>query len=529
MKRLSIRISVVVAVVSIVAVAAFGLSQVGAKGPAPREDSTADDQAASPRTFPEPSTGTPPRTLPVNTQSNPLRAISSRTYSGGNSLAAPAVKSPGVIRASGELTSAPSKQGSSDLFNLDNATPAKSSKSAASNSPARLTSIPSAGNLMPAIPQPKTASLPSYPKQEETPAPAIAAPANPAPLNATASIPNALPSIAEPPNQDTTAVEAPSEPATMPVPTPAAVAAPTKLPRSLPEANRSRPAPSNSLSSLPSIPTAKSSRTSTSRSLPSSDNASDSGEPGRLVPTRSLPLAGGGTGTPGTKNLEGPQSPQVTVEKHAPVEIQVGKPATFTTKVRNSGKFAACNVEIHDDIPKGTRLLTTQPQASQGVHSEMVWSLGNMAPGEEAVVEMQVMPMDEGQLGSVATVSFQAEASACSVSTKPELVVETSAPARVLVGESLELTVVVSNPGSGIATGVVLEEHIPQGLQHPAGSELEYEVGQLKPNESKQIKLQMTAEQAGMISNVLVARGDASLKTEHRLDIEVVAPQFPGA
>jgi uncharacterized repeat protein (TIGR01451 family) len=88
------------------------------------------------------------------------------------------------------------------------------------------------------------------------------------------------------------------------------------------------------------------------------------------------------------------------------------------------------------------------------------------------------------------------------------------------------LNVTVTNPGSGVATGVVLEERIPAGLQHPAGTELTYDVGQLKPKESRKLQLQMVAERPGQVSNVLVARGDGNLKAEHRLDLQILAPQL---
>lgn len=164
----------------------------------------------------------------------------------------------------------------------------------------------------------------------------------------------------------------------------------------------------------------------------------DAGEPARLSAVQGLPMdlgAGGGTGTPGGKQLEGAQSPQVTVEKTAPPEIQVGKPATFKIKVRNVGQVAAHVVEIHDEIPKGTRLLSTNPQASQGVGGgELVWSLGTMPPGDERSVEVQVMPMEEGEIGSVATVRLAAQASARTVATKPELVIECRCPSRCWLG-----------------------------------------------------------------------------------------------
>ncbi|OHB85915.1 MAG: hypothetical protein A2V98_14595 [Planctomycetes bacterium RBG_16_64_12] len=233
-----------------------------------------------------------------------------------------------------------------------------------------------------------------------------------------------------------------------------------------------------------------------------------------------------GTGTPGQKQLEGPQSPQLTIQKFAPDEIQVGKEATFQIKVINTGRIAAHGVEIRDSVPKGTRLVGTDPRALPDGEGGLVWSLGTMQPGDEASVEVRLMPEQEGEIGSVATVHFNAEASARTIATKPELVIQTSAPSQALIGDEIALTITVSNPGSGVATNVVLEEHVPPGLRHPAGEELEYEVGDLRPKESRQLELTLSADGAGVVTNLLRAHADASLKVEERLEIEVLAPQL---
>lgn len=255
-------------------------------------------------------------------------------------------------------------------------------------------------------------------------------------------------------------------------------------------------------------------------------------EPGTLAPladgrpTGEIATDAEGVGQPGGQQLEGAQSPQLTIQKTAPKEIQVGKPASFRVTVRNTGRVSASDVEVRDMVPKGTRLLGTTPQSTRGTRGEVVWALGTIQAGEESTVEMQLMPTAEGEIGSVATVHFGADASARSIATRPQLTVQTTAPGKVLIGDQMMLTITVSNPGTGVATGVVLEERIPPGLQHPAGTELEYEVGDLKPGESRKLELPLVANQPGPATNFLTVRGDGSLRAEDKLDVEVLAPQL---
>lgn len=224
--------------------------------------------------------------------------------------------------------------------------------------------------------------------------------------------------------------------------------------------------------------------------------------------------------------MDGPQAPQLTIQKIAPSEVQVGRPATFQIRLKNTGPVPANNVELRDVVPKGARLMDTSPRANPGVRGELVWQLGSLKPGDEVSVEVQLMPIEEGEIGSMATVSFSADASARTIATKPQLALKLVAPAKVLIGEEVTMGITVTNSGSGIARRVVLDERVPPGLQHAAGPELEYEIGDLKPGESKQVELKLTAVQAGPVTNVLVARADANVRTEDRWDLEVLSPQL---
>lgn len=233
-----------------------------------------------------------------------------------------------------------------------------------------------------------------------------------------------------------------------------------------------------------------------------------------------------GSGRPGLKELEGLQSPQLVVEKIAPPEIQVGRPAIFEIHVQNVGSVAATNVVIRDEIPEGTRLQSTKPQATRGAQGELKWELGTLNPNQDVAVEMELMPEKEGEIGSVATVHFQTEASVRTKATRPLLAIETETKGEVLKGEELTLKITISNPGSGIAENVVLEEHVPKGFRHPAGAELEYEVGDLAPNESRELTLVLEAVHPGPVANMITARGEPSLNAQNQTPVEVIAPQL---
>lgn len=242
---------------------------------------------------------------------------------------------------------------------------------------------------------------------------------------------------------------------------------------------------------------------------------------------REAVLADEGPGVPGDKRLEGAQLPALSIVKLAPEEIQVGKPAGFEIEVQNTGRVAAHGVIVRDQVPRGTSFRGAEPQAAVSPAGELEWSLETLQPGDKRLIKIELMPLREGVVGSVATVHLAAQAAVRTLCTKPELRIDVlSPPSEVLIGNELTLSIRISNPGSGPATGILLTEHMPPGLTHAdvQGNELEYEVGDLKPKESRDIKLRLKAAQAGPQENLLTAVGDGSLRAEARTPVTVVAP-----
>ncbi|MCI0332284.1 MAG: hypothetical protein L0228_03535 [Planctomycetes bacterium] len=232
---------------------------------------------------------------------------------------------------------------------------------------------------------------------------------------------------------------------------------------------------------------------------------------------------GEGSGRPGEKALEGPQKPALEIQKFAPGEIQVGKPAKFVVRVRNIGGQAAEGVVIRDEVPHGTKLVSTTPEA-QNAGGHIVWELDKLSPGEDRTVEMQLMPVSEGEVGSVATVSYSAQASVKTKCTMPQLAIRMTAPAKVMIGQEQRVKIELRNPGSGDASGVMLFENVPQNVKHAAGPALEFEIGTLRAGETRELELVLMAEKAGKTVNVLSAKADGNLQVQQQVEFEVIAP-----
>lgn len=243
-------------------------------------------------------------------------------------------------------------------------------------------------------------------------------------------------------------------------------------------------------------------------------------------PPRDLQAASLTMATPGERTLDGPQSPSVVIHKRAPEEVKVGKPASFVITVKNIGGAVAQNVQVFDRVPTGMTLTDATPRPDPQYQPELFWDLGDLEPNQERTITLQLTPEQEGELGSVARVTFQAAASVRTISTRPELKVVQKAPPKVPVGQLLEIELEVSNPGTGEATGVLLQEDVPDGLQHPQGKQLDNMIGTLGPGEIRRQILRMRAVKPGIIENQIRVKADDGLETTHTVAVEVIAPQL---
>lgn len=230
---------------------------------------------------------------------------------------------------------------------------------------------------------------------------------------------------------------------------------------------------------------------------------------------------------PGMRQLDGSQNPSMEIQKRAPAEVQVGVPSTFSLLVRNVGNATAYDVAVHDSVPKGAKLVRTNPNAQVDPSGKLLWKLGEIAAGAEQVLTVELTPESEGELGSVASVTFAAQASVRTMSTLPKLLVKQIANNSVLGGDTIRITIEVTNVGTGTARDVELEEDVPVNMRHNIGvSTLGWPIGNLAPGESERVDIELTAVDAGKAVNKVRAVSSNTATFESTATIDVVLPKL---
>jgi len=298
--------------------------------------------------------------------------------------------------------------------------------------------------------------------------------------------------------------------------------------------NRSRSqseTPSRPIVSSPSRPVTPASPVSKPRSF---DRNARSGSAARAPATRSTASSSAATvsvaartsDAPGDRELEGVQAPALTVEMLSPREVQVNREAEFAIVVRNVGRAMAQDVRVFDEIPAGTEFLNAAPKANRS-GQRLDWKIGELRPGQEKRITLQLKPTRPGEIGSVAHVTFATQATMRTRVTKPVLEIRHSARPQALIGDPVVFDVIVENKGDGAATNVIVQEDVPEQLEYADGyRELEYEIGTLQPGQSKRVQLGLKAAQIGRLRNVMFASASGGLRAKHEIDMEVIAPKL---
>ena len=221
----------------------------------------------------------------------------------------------------------------------------------------------------------------------------------------------------------------------------------------------------------------------------------------------------------------GLQTPSLTLEKVAPPMVKLGEPFTYEIIVRNIGAIDAHNIEIWDLVPASTELIRTIPDAEIS-GSQLSWKFKTLDSSEEKRILVKVNPVNEGTVGSVAEVRFSARAASSTVIAQPKLSMEVSGPGQVQLGEPITFTFHVSNSGNASATGLVLVDRLPAEFTHPSGEEIEYEIGTIKPGETREVHLSVLAAQRGRGLNRAFIVGDGNLEESADAEVNIIAPQL---
>ena len=106
----------------------------------------------------------------------------------------------------------------------------------------------------------------------------------------------------------------------------------------------------------------------------------------------------------------------------------------------------------------------------------------------------------------------------------PRLVMAITGPKQALVGSQVVWHFKIQNLGTVPATGILVSNVLPPGVQHRLSPDLEFAIDRLDPGQSRETNLTVQCVSAGTITNRAVLQADGDLSTDAEIQIEVTSP-----
>jgi hypothetical protein len=202
------------------------------------------------------------------------------------------------------------------------------------------------------------------------------------------------------------------------------------------------------------------------------------------------------------------ESQQATVSfaRRTPEKSETGNSLTYKIVVRNNGSKPVKLVEVDEAVPPDHAVQATDPPAEP--HDQTLhWSLRNLGPHEERTIAITLAsPTPPQQIVRTAEIpktdrteeNHERAAKTDDSDKLPHMELELIVPGRLRIGETCRIGFRTTNLGPK-TSGLKLNLDLPAELRFQRGQQLEYKVGGLEENESREDYLTAVATAAGTV------------------------------
>jgi uncharacterized repeat protein (TIGR01451 family) len=207
-------------------------------------------------------------------------------------------------------------------------------------------------------------------------------------------------------------------------------------------------------------------------------------------------------------------SPVIRLDKVMPKEVALNAPFEYSIKVTNLTEVMVSDIVITESISENFKYADSEPAAEKDAN-KLVWKLNSLDPKSSQTIKVVGMPASTDCLQHCATVTYVIAACANVQVVEPKLKLTKTAPENVMICDSIPVTFVVTNSGSGVANDVKIVDTLPGGLLTEDGkSEISFIAGTLDTGQSKEFSTKLKASKTGKYVNKAVTSSSSGLKAE---------------
>jgi len=204
----------------------------------------------------------------------------------------------------------------------------------------------------------------------------------------------------------------------------------------------------------------------------------------------------------------------VRLEKNVPKEVHINIPFFYNIKVTNITDVTVTDVVVTDILSEHFNFETANPMA-ENIGNRLVWHFDSLNPKDSIDIKVVGTAEKAGCLQNCATVTYVIPVCTFTNVVEAKLDLTKTAPAEVLVCETIPVEFVVTNSGTGTAQDVKIIDQLPRGLRTADGEyKVVFDAGNLKPGQSRQFSTQLHASEAGKYVNRAMATSFLGVKAE---------------
>lgn len=204
----------------------------------------------------------------------------------------------------------------------------------------------------------------------------------------------------------------------------------------------------------------------------------------------------------------------------------VGSQITFTIVVKNNGPSDATNVVVTDNLLSGYTYQSNTTTVGSYSNVTGLWNVGNLNNGQTETMTITALVNTTGNYSNTASVSqteYDSDPTNNTSSTTPIpnpisdlAVVKTVNNATPLVGTNVVFTIVATNNGPSIGTGVSVADLLPSGYSYVTYSSTQgtynnvtgtWAIGNLNNGQSQTLTITATVLNTGNYTNTAVISG----------------------
>jgi uncharacterized repeat protein (TIGR01451 family) len=191
----------------------------------------------------------------------------------------------------------------------------------------------------------------------------------------------------------------------------------------------------------------------------------------------------------------------LAVEKSAPAEVLAGQPFAYTYKVSNLTDATLENVTVTDHVTANFAATDSAPKANNVSGGNATWNLGTLGAKETKTITVNGASAEEGVVTTCGSATYNPVACQDIRVVKANIALTKSEPSDELICDPIPVVINVKNTGSSALTGVQITDALPAGMTSDGKSALTFDVGNLAPGESKEVKYTAAASATGKLVN----------------------------